>query len=87
VTSDADQAPPEKYAGDPSEELKMLLILILAPILVLVVVAAVYDLRQRRRRGPITGHDTAAALRRARANTEGRTDSTGSPGGGGAAGR
>jgi hypothetical protein len=54
----------------------------------LVVLAAVYDLRQRRRRGgAVTGHDHAAAIRRARANTEGRTDSTGSPGGGGAVGR
>lgn len=64
-----------------------MMILILVPILALVVVAAVFDLRQRRRRGPITGHDHAAAIRRARANTEGRTDSTGSPGGGGATGR
>jgi hypothetical protein len=64
-----------------------ILILIVALILALVVVAAVFDLRQRRRRGPVTGHDHAAAIRRARANTEGRTDSTGSPGGGGASGR
>lgn len=64
----------------------MILILIAALILALVVTAALFDLKQRRRGGPITGHDTAAAIRRARANTEGRTDSTGSPGGGGGGG-
>ncbi|GAB2840193.1 hypothetical protein GCM10027176_50170 [Actinoallomurus bryophytorum] len=65
----------------------MILILIAALILALVVTAALFDLKQRRRGGPITGHDTAAAIRRARANTEGRPDSTGSPGGGGGGGR
>jgi hypothetical protein len=63
------------------EKIMMIMIVILGPLVVLVVGAALFDLRQRRRRASLTGHDIAAQTRMARANREGRT------GGGGGFGR
>ena len=78
MTSDANQARLKQYAGDPKKERSLLiLILILAPIAALVVWAALFDLRQRRRRASLTGHDIAAETRMARADREGRISGTG----------
>ena len=84
MTSDADQALPKEYAEDPSEEILMIIIVLLAPIAVAVALAIVFDLKQRRRRASLTGHDIAAATRMARADREGRVSGGGN---GGAIGR
>jgi uncharacterized membrane protein len=54
---------------------------IVIPIIVVVVGAALYDLRQRRRRAAVTGHDIAGAVQRGRADRDGRIDSPGGAGG------
>jgi hypothetical protein len=60
----------------------MIMIVILGPLVVLVVGAALFDLRQRRRRASLTGHDIAAQTRMARATREGRVGGIGGTGGG-----
>lgn len=62
----------------------MIMIVILAPIVAAVVLAIVFDLKQRRRRASLTGHDIATATRMARADREGRVSGSGN---GGAFGR
>lgn len=75
------------YAGVPRKEIVMItILLILVPLFALVIWAIVFDVRQRRRHAPFTGHDAGAAIRRARADAEGRGGSSESPGGGGSAG-
>jgi hypothetical protein len=59
------------------------ILLILAPLLAVVIWAVVFDIRQRRRHAPVTGHGVGAAIRRARADAEGRGGSSNSPGDGG----
>jgi hypothetical protein len=77
VSSDADQAPRKKYAGDLNEETSMIMIVLLAPIVAAIVLAIVFDRKQRHRRASLTGHDVAAATRMARADREGRISGTG----------
>jgi hypothetical protein len=55
----------------------MILIVILGLLVVLIAGAALFDLRQRRRRASLTGHDIAAETRMARADREGRIGGTG----------
>lgn len=55
----------------------MIMIVILGPLVVLIAWAALFDLRQRRRRASLTGHDIAAETRMARADREGRISGTG----------
>ena len=59
----------------------MIMIVILGPVVVLIAWAALFDLRQRRRRASLTGHDIAAETRMARADREGRVTGTGTSGG------
>jgi hypothetical protein len=55
----------------------MIMIVILAPVAAAVALAIVFDLKQRRRRASLTGHDIAAETRMARADREGRIGGTG----------
>jgi hypothetical protein len=48
------------------------LALILSPLVALVIWAAVFDLKRRRRRAPLTSHDISSAARRARAAADAR---------------
>lgn len=57
----------------------IILLIVLVPIIALCIWAAVFDLKRRRRRAPLTAHDISAAAVRARANADVRG---GSPGGG-----
>ena len=51
----------------------MLLVLaICAPIALLLLWAVAFDLRQRRRHSPLTGHDAAGVARRTRIQAEGK---------------
>ena len=46
------------------------LLIFLIPLGALVIYAVVYDLRRRRRRGAVRGHDVSSAARMARANAD-----------------
>jgi hypothetical protein len=56
-----------------------ILLIVLVPFIALCIWAAVFDLKRRRRRAPLTAHDIGAAAVRARADGDVRG---GSPGGG-----
>ena len=56
-----------------------ILLIVLVPFIALCIWAAVFDLKRRRLRAPLTGHDISAAAVRARANADAHG---GSPGGG-----
>jgi hypothetical protein len=60
-----------------------ILLIVLVPLIALCIWAAVFDLKRRRRRAPLTTHDISAAAVRARADADARG---GSPGGGGPGG-
>jgi hypothetical protein len=47
------------------------LLLILGPLVVLLTWAAVFDIRRRRRRAQLDGHDVSAAANRIRSRAEG----------------
>jgi hypothetical protein len=50
----------------------VILMIILVPLIALAIWAAVFDLKRRRRRAPLTSHDIGSAARRARANADTR---------------
>ncbi len=58
------------------------LLVILIPLGALVIYAVVFDLKRRRRRAALTGHDISTAARIARANADAR-GASGLGGGGG----
>jgi hypothetical protein len=62
------------YAEDTSgkEVMMVILVIILIPLIALAIWAAVFDLKRRRRRAPLTSHDIGSAARRARANADTR---------------
>ena len=62
------------YAEDTSgkEVMMTILVIILVPVIALAIWAAVFDLKRRRRRAPLTSHDIGSAARRARANADTR---------------
>ena len=62
------------YAEDTSgkEVMMVILVIILVPLIALAIWAAVFDLKRRRRRAPLTSHDIGSAARRARANADTR---------------
>jgi hypothetical protein len=57
----------------------IILLIVLVPFIALCIWAAVFDLKRRRRRAPLTAHDISAAAVRARADADARG---GGPGGG-----
>ena len=62
------------YAENTSgkEVMMVILLIILVPLIALAIWAAVFDLKRRRRRAPLTSHDIGSAARRARANADTR---------------
>jgi len=65
----------------------VLLVVILGPLAALFIYAGVSDLRRRRRRGAVGGHDISSAVRTTRADAEARIPAApGGPGGGGLGG-
>lgn len=62
------------YAEDTSGKgvMMVILVIILVPLIALAIWAAVFDLKRRRRRAPLTSHDIGSAARRARANADTR---------------
>ena len=52
------------------EVMMVILVIILVPLIALAIWAAVFDLKRRRRRAPLTSDDIGSAARRARANAE-----------------
>jgi hypothetical protein len=60
------------------EVMMVILSVILGPLAVLFIYAVVSDLRRRRRRGAVRGHDINSAVRTTRADAE--TRASGAPG-------
>ena len=64
----------EGYAENTSGKggMMVVLVIILVPLIALTIWAAVFDLKRRRRRAPLTSHDIGSAAGRARANADTR---------------
>jgi hypothetical protein len=64
----------EGYAENTSGKggMMVVLVIILVPLIALAIWAAMFDLKRRRRRAPLTSHDIGSAARRARANADTR---------------
>ena len=61
---------PENTSGKGG--MMVVLVIILVPLIALTIWAAVFDLKRRRRRAPLTSHDIGSAAGRARANADTR---------------